>query len=65
MQTAAVGERDKQLCSDLCGGNGGFKGRRRERGGGTVESLGRVREVENYKKLVGGCFLRNVRQARC
>lgn len=63
MQTAAAGEQDKQLSSTPCRETG-FSGKKERRG--TIEGLGRVREVETYKKREMGCFMRNVRQGtRC
>ena len=50
MQTAAAGEQDKQLSSTLCRETG-ISGEQER--GGIIEGLGRVREVETYKKGKG------------
>lgn len=50
-----VGERSQyktELNRVSCRGDWNFKGRMKEWGEGTQESLSRVREVENYKKRV-------------
>lgn len=50
MQTAAAGEKDKQFSSTLCRETG-FSGKQER--GGIIEGLGRVREIETYKKGKG------------
>lgn len=53
----AVGERPQYktwLNWALCRGDWNFKGRMKDQGEGTRGGLSRVREVENYKKRVGG-----------
>ena len=50
MQTAAAGEQDKQLSSTPCRETG-FSGKKER--GGTIEGLGRVREVRNHMIRVG------------